>query len=75
VRGTVFSPAWAGRYRQLQRGIRSVEGLTQRATFGAEQVASQPRPCELMLHDVVPVAIAPLSLLVLLVVLVTTLVS
>ena len=60
-------------YRQLQRGSRSSEALTQRATFGAEQVASQLRPREFTLHDVVPVE--PPRVLVLLVVLVTTLLS
>lgn len=57
----------ARRYRQLQRGIRSAEALTQRATFGAEQVASQRRPLEFMLHDVVPIALPTLVLLVVLV--------
>jgi hypothetical protein len=48
--------------------------LTQRAAFGAEQVTSQRWPCEFMLHDVVPIALPTLWLL-LLVVLVTTLAS
>ena len=64
---------WSG-HRQPQRGIRSAEALTQRATFGAAQVASQRRPCEFMLHEVVPITPPTPWLLVLLVV-VETLVS
>lgn len=63
------------RYRHLQRGIRSAEGWTQRATFGAGQLTSQRRPPEFMLHDVVPIALPMLSLLVLVVAPVKTLVS
>lgn len=55
--------------------MRSAEAWTQRATFGAGQVTSQRRPREFMLHDVVPVALPELSLLVLLVVLLMTWVS
>ena len=49
--------------------------MTQRATFGAEQVISQRRPREFVLHDVVPLALLLPSLLVLLEVLVTTFAS
>lgn len=59
-------------YRQLQRGRLSAAGLTQCATFGAEQVTSQRRPRELVLHEVTPVSLLPLPLLVMLLVLVTT---
>lgn len=52
--------------------MRSAEALTQRATFGAEQVTSQLRFRKFMLQDVVPIAFPTLSLL--LVVLVDTLV-
>ena len=47
--------------------MRSEEGLTQRATLGAEQLISQRRPCELVLHDVVPPPSVPVLLLVLVV--------
>lgn len=59
-----------GLHRQLQRGVGSADALTQRATFGARQVASQRRPCEFMLHDVVPIALPTPWLLVLLLVVV-----
>ena len=67
-------PSGFGRpgYWQLQRGVRSAEASTQRATCGAEQVTWQPRPRDFTLHDVVPMAPPILWLLVLLLVLVET---
>lgn len=63
------------RQRQLQRGRRSVEALTQCATLGAEQVIAQRRPRQSVLHAVVLSALPSLSLLILLAVLVMTFVS
>lgn len=62
----------ASAQRQLQRGRRSSAALTQRASFGAVQVISEPRPREFVLHEVVPIALSTTSLLVPLVVVVTT---
>lgn len=55
--------------RQLHCGTRCAEALTQRASFGAWQVASQRWPCESMLQDVVPVAAPPLVLVLVVVLL------